>query len=135
MTSLVVDTSALLDYLFQAESAEILNDLIEAPETELHVPHLCDIEFLAGLRKELARRTLSMGDAILTLVDYADLALQKHGHESLMLRILELRENLGPYDASFVALAERLGVPLVTLDQRQARAARTHTNVEVLPQP
>lgn len=133
MTTLVVDTSALLDYLFQAEGAEALNGLIEAQDADVHVPHVCDIEFTAGLRKELARRTLSMGDAALALIDYTDLALRKHGHEALMLRILELRENFSSYDAAFVALAERLDAPLVTRDRRLARAVRAHTTVEVLP--
>ncbi len=133
MTSLVIDTSALIDYLFQAERAEELNDLIEAPETDLHVPHLCDLEFVAGLKKELARGTLALDDALLTLADYGELALQRHGHEALMLRSLELRENFTPCDAAFVALAERIDAPLLTLDRHLARAVRAHTRVAVLP--
>jgi predicted nucleic acid-binding protein len=42
--------------------------------------------------------------------------------ESLMERIWELRHNLTPYDASYVALAERLGAALVTGDVRMAKA-------------
>lgn len=37
-------------------------------------------------------------------------------------RAWELRQNLTAYDASYVALAELLAVPLVTLDARVARA-------------
>jgi predicted nucleic acid-binding protein len=40
-----------------------------------------------------------------------------------MLRIWELRDNLTPYDAAYVALAEALEVPLVTADQRLAQAS------------
>jgi predicted nucleic acid-binding protein len=37
-------------------------------------------------------------------------------HTSLMQRIWEVRENLTAYDAAYVALAEALDAPLVTMD-------------------
>lgn len=43
----------------------------------------------------------------------------------------ELRENLTAYDASFIALAEALGAPLVTLDARLAHAPGNDTRVEL----
>ena len=38
----------------------------------------------------------------------------------------------GYLDAAYVALAEALGIPLLTNDVRLAAATRTHTDVEVL---
>ena len=38
-------------------------------------------------------------------------------------RIWDLRHNLSPYDACYVAVAEELDAPLVTTDLRLARAA------------
>jgi predicted nucleic acid-binding protein len=40
---------------------------------------------------------------------------------SLMRRIVELATNATPYDAAYVALAERLEVPLLTADQKLSR--------------
>src|SRR3546814_7315214 len=40
----------------------------------------------------------------------------------LMVRAYELRSNLTPYDATYIALAEGLSCPLVSADARLARA-------------
>ena len=55
-----------------------------------------------------------------------------HGHRSLLPRSFGLFENFTPYDASYVALAERLGSPLPTLDRRLARAVSEHTQVKLV---
>jgi predicted nucleic acid-binding protein len=43
-----------------------------------------------------------------------------------------LRDNLTPYDGAYVALAETLDCPLVTSDERLARASGSSCPVEVL---
>jgi predicted nucleic acid-binding protein len=49
------------------------------------------------------------------------------------MRILDLRPNFSAYDATYVALAERLAAGLLTADERLARAVRTLTEVQALP--
>jgi predicted nucleic acid-binding protein len=44
--------------------------------------------------------------------------ITRHPHTPLLDRIWELRDNMWPYDAAFVALAEALGAPLVTVDSK-----------------
>jgi predicted nucleic acid-binding protein len=44
-------------------------------------------------------------------------------HRALLSRVWELRENVSAYDACYVALAEGLSVPLLTLDARLARSS------------
>jgi predicted nucleic acid-binding protein len=46
-------------------------------------------------------------------------------------RAWELRKNLSVYDAAYVALAERTGMTLVTLDKRLARAPGVNCRVAV----
>ena len=46
--------------------------------------------------------------------------------------IWRLRDNLTPYDASYIALAEALGATLVTTDARMARAPGHTARVELL---
>ena len=42
--------------------------------------------------------------------------LERYGHVPLLPRIWQLRHNVWPYDAAYVALAESLNAELVTLD-------------------
>lgn len=69
------------------------------------------------------RRTLTDDRrAALALCDLEDLPLARAPHLPLLPRCWELRHNLTPYDAAYVALAEALGSELVTADRRLARA-------------
>ena len=58
--------------------------------------------------------------------------LQRAPHLPLLSRCWELRANLTCYDAAYVALAELLGVTLVTADGRLARAKGLACRVELL---
>lgn len=62
----------------------------------------------------------------------SQLDLARHPHEELLPRVWELRDNLTAYDAVYVALAEALNAPLLTLDARLARAPGHRARVELL---
>jgi predicted nucleic acid-binding protein len=47
-------------------------------------------------------------------------------------RIWELRENVTPADAAYVALAEELGAPLLTTDARLTRAVGPRCQFELI---
>ena len=51
-----------------------------------------------------------------------DLAVDLWPYDLLAARIRELRATVSSYDAAYVALAELLATPLVTLDRRMQRA-------------
>jgi predicted nucleic acid-binding protein len=70
--------------------------------------------------------------ADLALADLADMRLERAPHGPLMPRIWGLRDNLTPYDAAYVALAEALDTVLLTGDARLARAPGIHCEVELL---
>jgi predicted nucleic acid-binding protein len=96
------------------------------PDEELHVPALCDLEFASTLRRLLRRQHLTQTTAAEAISFYLDLPLVRHDHVALLGRILDLRDNFTAYDASYVALAELLRLPLLTRDRRLARAVRRH---------
>jgi predicted nucleic acid-binding protein len=50
----------------------------------------------------------------------ATMALRRVGTTGLLARAWALRDNVTPYDAMYVALAERLACPLLTADRRLA---------------
>lgn len=129
---LVVDTSAVLAALAGGPSSVAVADRL-ARDPDLHAPHLLDVEILHALRGLVRAKALSEDRAHDVRSDVAELAIVRYPHEPLADRIWDLRHNLSAYDATFVALAEALGAPLVTCDGKLAAAPGTTANVEVLP--
>lgn len=102
---------------------------MRAPGASLHVPALCDVEVASSLRRLLLHGVLSEERAKEALKDYLDLPLTRHGHLTLLARVLSLRANFSAYDATYAALAERLGATLLTGDENLARAMENHLDV------
>ncbi len=73
-------------------------------------------------RAELAGR-LSPDAASLAFARLLELPVSLVGYEHLANRVWDLRRNVTPYDAWYVALAEALEVDLATLDQRLIRSS------------
>ena len=99
----------------------------------LHVPHLADAEVLQVIRRHVHARRLSPDAATLALKAWRRLGVRRHAMVGSLGRMWTLRDNLTAYDAAYVALAERLGCPLVTTDARLARAPGIGCSVSVLP--
>jgi predicted nucleic acid-binding protein len=132
---LVVDASAVGDWLLGRPSGESIAHHFRAHEFDLHAPHLLDVEVLSALRSAVSAGYASPERAAEAVGDLSDLPAQRYGHEPLISRIWELRQNFSAYDATYVALAEAIaedGAPLLTADARLARAAGAHTDVRVL---
>lgn len=110
-----------------------MEEVIRDRETDLHVPSLCDVEVASGLRRLLLHRMCSVQRAGQVIEDYLDLRLVRHGHQRLLGRIVSLRANFSAYDATYVALAEKLGASLLTADQRLRRAVTSTTDLVPLP--
>jgi predicted nucleic acid-binding protein len=88
------------------------------------------VEVASALRRLLLRGDVSQDRAEQALHDYLDLPLSRSGHRALLGRVLSLRTNFSAYDATYVALAERLGARLLTSDEALARAVQRHTAIE-----
>ncbi len=127
---LVVDTSAVLDALAaRRDPTRLLTRLVE--DGDLHAPHLIDTELLQALRRMTMRGTISHERAADARSDFAELTLVRYPHQPLSDRVWALRGNLTAYDATFVALAELLAVPLVTCDARLASAPGHQAEIEL----
>ena len=105
---------------------------IERADISLHAPALCDLELASALRRGLLQGRVSERRAAEAVASYLALPIRRHGHLRLLGRVLQLRDNFSPYDASYVALAERLSARLLTADHSLARAASDHAHVEVI---
>jgi predicted nucleic acid-binding protein len=98
----------------------------------LSAPELVDLEVASVLRRQVQGGAVDIRRAALALADLAALPLRRAPHRPLLARCWELRDNLTIYDASYVALAEALDVPLLTGDGRLARAPGPRCRVEML---
>lgn len=127
---IVVDTSALLDaVLARPGKPELLARLSD--DSDLHAPHLIDVEVLHALRRLALTSTVSDERLQDARADIADIAITRYPLGSLADRVWQLRHHLTAYDATFIALAETLEAPLVTCDRRLARAGGHQAQVEV----
>jgi predicted nucleic acid-binding protein len=127
---LVVDTSALLEALAGRSPDPSLIERL-ATDGDLHAPHLIDVEILHALRRLQSNDEITQERADDTRTDFADLVLARYPHHPLSDRIWELRHNISAYDATFVALAEALGAPLITCDARLAGTPNHDAEIEV----
>ncbi len=98
----------------------------------LAAPAIIDLEVVSIVRRALAAGLVDQRRAVLALGDLVALDLHRVDHLGVLARIWELRENLTPYDAAYVALAEMSGCTLVTADARLARAPGPRCPIEYL---
>lgn len=131
---IVVDASAVVSVLlgFEPAASQIRERLRrENPNEPVHVPHIFDIEVLQALRRHATRGELSESRGNTALDELSSLRAIRYPHSPLLRRIWELRHNLTAYDAAYVALAESLDAPLVTMDARLAQAPGHNAAVEL----
>ena len=132
MKFLVLDASAVVEYLLGTALGRAIAGHIRPDVADLHVPALCDVEVASALRRILRAGRILESRADAVLQDYLDLPITRHGHQELLPRMTELRHNFSAYDAVYVALTERIEGQLVTGDARLAGAARTLPSARVL---
>lgn len=128
---IVVDASILAPALADdtpdgdAARASLRSNALVAPE-------LIDLEVASVWRRQVMSELLESRRADLAMADLLALPLQRIPHRQLLPRCWELRQNLTPYDAAYVALAELLDAVLVTGDRRLSRAPGLRCRVKVI---
>jgi predicted nucleic acid-binding protein len=129
---IVVDASALLEFLLQTALGTKVEARLFRGRDEFHAPHLVDVEVTQALRRLARAGEVSPGRAADAIADLADLDLHRHPHLDLLRRAWKLRDNLTAYDAMYVALAEAIDAPLVTCDRPLASTTGHRATIEVI---
>ena len=114
---IVLDTSALVEFLVGADAVAEKVRAATIGE-QLAAPHAVDLECASTLRGLVIGKKLPPDEGKRALELLGSMTLKRYDHVPLLLRIWELRHNMCPYDAAYVALAESLKVELVTVDGR-----------------
>jgi predicted nucleic acid-binding protein len=114
--TVVIDASTLVAALVDSgPDGQWAESLLTA---DLAAPHLLPVEVAHVLRRAVHAGEITDDIATLAHADLVDLRLALVAYETVADRAWELRHNLTPYDAWYVAVAELLDAPLATLDRR-----------------
>lgn len=89
-------------------------------------PDIIYLEALNSVRKWVLHGEMSKRTADAVVKNILDYPLVTSLHRPLVSRAWELHHAITPYDASYVALAEGIGVPLVTCGRKASRQQRSH---------
>lgn len=137
MSEFVLDCSVAVTWLFADEATPETDALLDRlKEGAATVPDLWRLELGNVLAQAERRRRIDAS----RIASYVDLLAQlpidvdAETGERALREILALarQENLTSYDAAYLELAMRRGVPLATLDRALIRAARG-VGVDTLP--
>ncbi len=130
--TIVVDSSvvvaALIDTGLTGQWAEsvLVSDALAAP-------HLMLVEVANILRRSTVAGEVSSDVASLAHAELVARRIELFPYAPLASRVWELRSNVTAYDGWYVALAEALSVPLITLDHKLTRAPGPRCEFTVPP--
>ena len=127
-----VDASVLVAALVDSGPTGAWAESVVAAHT-LAGPELVLVETGNILRRLERAGDISRLEATAAYRDLLRLDLTLFPFAPFAERIWELRSNLTGYDAWYVAVAEALDCPLITLDLKLGRAAGPHCDVVVPP--
>jgi predicted nucleic acid-binding protein len=130
----VVDASAIVALLADDEA---LGDWVRQAvgRRRIAAPRLMPFEASNALRRRQLRGALDAASATTLHGSLGTIRVLQWPHGRLATRAWELRDTVTYYDASYVALAELLDAPLVTLDGRLAQAPGPRCAFLTPPQP
>lgn len=128
---IVVDAGIVAAMLVDdSDTGSVVRDVVRGQS--LYAPELVDLEVTSVLRKLVRRGTVPKVRARQALGDLIELPIERARHTMLLDRCWSLRDNFTAYDASYVALAEILQVPLLTGDARLAAAPGSRCRIDVI---
>jgi predicted nucleic acid-binding protein len=137
VSGFVIDASVALAWCFDDEATEATRTLLDRFEDErAEVPSSWHLELANALAmgERKGRITPARASEFIALIDGLPIVIDERTPNFALSSVLELsrRQQLSAYDASYLELAMRRGVPLATKDHDLARAAN-HMGVTLLP--
>jgi predicted nucleic acid-binding protein len=118
----VVDANVCVKLFVPEENSDRAINLFANPKIARQAPDLLFIECANVLWTKVRKGNYLAGDAVNDLQDLRATDTVVTPTADLVVRAFELANefDISAYDACYVALAESLGVPLVTADERLA---------------
>ncbi|GAA2802201.1 PIN domain-containing protein [Kitasatospora paracochleata] len=120
---IVVDASALVLALADEGERGVEARAELAADPEWAAPEHLLIEVMQSVRGLFLAKEITAERAAELAAELPTVVFDKIELAPLLGRVWELKDNLTPDNAAYVAVAERLGAPLVTADLRLMRAS------------
>lgn len=127
----VLDASALVEVMGAVAPDPALSRRVRTGRAA--APELVDLEVLSTLRKQVRSGAMNPETADRIVTTLRVFPVERSPHRTLVPRVWELRHSVTSYDAVYVALAEQLGIPLVTTDARLAEFGGHRAEIELYP--
>ena len=132
----VLDNSIVMSWCFQDEANQYADTVLNTlSEITALVPSIWPLELINALLVAERRMCISEADSVrfTTLLSQLPIVVEHESPEQVIKDVLALArvKKLSSYDASYLNLAMRKGIPLATLDKRLKQAA-VAANVEIL---
>ncbi|HET7510820.1 MAG TPA: type II toxin-antitoxin system VapC family toxin [Solirubrobacterales bacterium] len=127
----VVDASVIFELLADGDREEVAAERLLGEQRVFWAPELLDAEVGSAMRRAVRHRSIDADRAAEALGELHKLPIHRVSHERLTQFAWLLRDNVSFYDGLYVALAQLLEKPLLTFDERLARAG-VDVEIEVL---
>ncbi len=129
MNAFILDCSMIMPWHFEDEATPGTDAVLaRAREAVIHVPPLWFMEVAntLTLAERKGRFTRAKGEEFLAMLGLMDIREDRIPLAKLQPRIVDLarEEKLTAYDATYLELALREGMPLATLDKELIKAAK-----------
>jgi len=135
--SFVVDNSVVMSWCFKDQANAYADSILEKlTGATVYVPCVWPLEVVNVLLAAERRKYISEADSarFISLLSQLPILVQHEGPEKSMKDLLASARahGLSSYDASYLDLAMKKGIPLATLDQKLQRAAEA-VKLQILP--
>ena len=117
----VIDASALLAVLLNEPERQTIIESTRG--ASLVAPSSLDYEIGNALSALMRRRSITIAESVAVYHSFARIPVRLIEPDMQAALLVSGEENIYAYDAYFIACAERLGLPLLTLDKRLADTA------------
>ena len=134
--SFVIDNSVVMSWCFKDEISQYADGVLDLlQESTAFVPSIWPLEVVNVLIVAERKRRLRQADSIrfMTLLSQLPIIVEYERTGTIMndLLVLARANNLSSYDASYLDLSMRRGLPIATMDTRLIKAAKK-SNVPVI---
>ena len=127
---IVLDASGAVELVLDTVTGAAVADRLRGERVA--APAHLDLEVAATIRRLVRREHIADRDGLVALDDYGRLRASRYPLRRLLGRAYELRATHTVSDALYIALAEELGVPLVTTDGPLSRSHGHRAVVELI---